>query len=108
MGRTNKLRRYFFWSHFEWDPSKAQSNLVKHNIAFDSAVSVFKDRDAISIFDDEHSANDDRWVTIGMDFETRTLVVVHTFIALDNDNCNVRVITARKATKNEQKIYTER
>jgi uncharacterized DUF497 family protein len=94
--------------NFEWDPSKAKSNLVKHKIAFDSAVSVFKDRDAISIFDDEHSANEDRWVTIGMDFETRTLVVVHTFIALDKNNCTIRVISARKATKNEQKIYTER
>jgi uncharacterized DUF497 family protein len=80
---------------------------VKHKIDFDSAVSVFKDKDAISLFDDEHSENEDRWVTIGMDFETRTLVVVHTFIALDKDNCNVGVISARKATKNEQKIYTE-
>lgn len=91
--------------NFEWDPSKAKSNLMKHKIAFDSAVSIFKDKDTISIFDDEHSENEDRWVMIGMDFETRTLVVVHTFIALDKDNCNVRVISARKATKNEQKIY---
>lgn len=93
--------------NFEWDSNKAKSNLVKHKIAFDSAVSIFKDKDAISIFDDEHSKNEDRWVTIGMDFETRTLVVVHTFIALDQDNCKIRVISARKATKNEQKIYTE-
>ncbi|MDD4854284.1 MAG: BrnT family toxin [Sulfuricurvum sp.] len=93
--------------NFEWDSSKAKSNVVKHKIDFDSAVSVFKDKDAISIFDDEHSENEDRWVTIGMDCKTRRLVVVHTFIALDKDNCNVRVISARKATKNEQKIYME-
>jgi hypothetical protein len=93
--------------NFEWDPNKAKSNFVKHKIAFECAVTVFKDKNAISIFDDEHSEYEDRWVTIGMDFETRTLVVVHTFIALDKDHCNVRVISARKATKNEQKIYTE-
>lgn len=91
--------------NFEWDPNKAKSYLVKHRIDFDSAVSVFKDKNAISIFDDEHSENEERWVTIGMDLETRTLVVVHTFITLDETNCNIRIISARKATKNEQKLY---
>ena len=93
--------------NFEWDPNKAKSNGVKHKIDFDRAVSVFKDKNAISIYDDEHSEREDRWVTIGMDYETRTLVVVHTFISIDENNCNIRIISARKAAKNEQKIYEE-
>lgn len=93
--------------NFEWDPNKAKSNLVKHKIDFDSAVSIFKDKNAISIFDDEHSENEERWVTIGMDFETRTLVVVHTFIVMDKNDYSIRIISARKATKNEQKLYME-
>ncbi len=93
--------------NFEWDPNKAKTNSIKHKIDFDRAVSVFKDTNAISIYDDEHSESEDRWVTIGMDYETRTLVVVHTFMSIDENNCNIRIISARKATKNEQKIYTE-
>jgi len=91
--------------NFEWDLSKAKSNFVKHKIRFEMATAVFRDENAITIFDDSHSENEDRWVTIGMDSETRTLVVVHTFIELDKQNCNIRIISARKATKNEQKIY---
>lgn len=93
--------------NFEWDPNKAISNSVKHKIDFESAASVFKDKNAISIYDDEHSEDEDRWITIGMDYETRTLVVVHTFVSINDNDCNIRVISARKATKNEQKIYLE-
>ena len=74
---------------------------------FESAVSVFKDKNAISIFDEKHSENEDRWITIGLDIETRTLVVIHTFISVDQNNCKVRMISARKATKIEEKIYKE-
>jgi uncharacterized DUF497 family protein len=93
--------------NFEWDPNKAKTNLSKHKINFESAVSVFKDKNAISIFDEKHSQHEDRWITIGLDVETRTLVVIHTFISVDKDNCNVRMISARKATKIEEKIYKE-
>jgi len=93
--------------NFEWDPNKAKSNILKHKISFENATSVFKDKNMISIFDEKHSINEDRWITIGLDKETRTLVVIHTFISLDNDNCNIRIISARKATKNEIKIYKE-
>lgn len=93
--------------NFEWDPNKAKSNSAKHNIDFECAVFVFKDKNAISIYDEEHSESEDRWVTIGMDCETRTLVVVHTFVSIEANSCNIRIISARKATKNEQKIYRE-
>ncbi|MEA3289240.1 MAG: BrnT family toxin [Campylobacterota bacterium] len=91
--------------NFEWDPNKAKSNILKHQISFEDAASIFKDENAISIFDEDHSDSEDRWITIGMDIKTRTLVVVHTFISLDKNNCNIRIISARKATKNEQKEY---
>jgi len=93
--------------NFEWDPNKAKTNFSKHKINFESAVSVFKDKNAISIFDEKHSQHEDRWITIGLDVETRTLVVIHTFISVDKDNCNIRMISARKATKIEEKIYKE-
>lgn len=93
--------------NFEWDPNKAKSNIEKHKISFEDATSVFKDENAISIFDEEHSSNEERWITIGMDIKTRTLVVVHTFVTLNKSSCNIRIISARKATKNEQKYYKE-
>jgi len=91
--------------NFEWDINKAHTNLSKHKISFESASSVFRDKQAISIADEEHSEEEERWLTIGMDEVTRTLVVIHTYISIDKNNCNIRIISARKATKNEQKIY---
>jgi uncharacterized DUF497 family protein len=92
---------------FEWDYKKAKTNLLKHKIGFEDATSVFKDENMISIFDEEHSTNEERWITIGMDLKTRTLVVVHTFVSIDKDNTKIRIISARKATKKEQKAYWE-
>ena len=93
--------------NFEWDPNKAKINLSKHRVSFEQATSVFRDKNAISIFDDEHSEDEDRWITIGMDYHTKVLVVVHTHILIDQDNCNIRIISARKATKKEQEVYME-
>ena len=93
--------------NFEWDPNKAKSNILKHKINFEDAISVFKDENAISIFDKEHSLNEDRWITIGLDKKTKILVVIHTFIILDKNNCNIRIISARKATNKEAKLYQE-
>jgi len=93
--------------HFEWDWEKAKSNLTKHKITFKDATSVFRDENAISISDEEHSEEEERWITIGLDSATRTLIVIHTFMSIDEDNCSIRMISARKATKHEQKIYKE-
>ena len=60
---------------FEWDYKKAKTNILKHQISFEDATSVFKDENMISIYDEKHSDNEDRWITIGMDLKTRTLVV---------------------------------
>ncbi len=61
----------------------------------------------LSIFDNKHSQNEDRWITIGMDLKTRTLVVIHTFVSIDNETTKIRIISARRATKKEQKMYLE-
>ena len=92
---------------FEWDFNKAKTNLSKHKISFEDATSVFKDKRAISLFDEKHSDSEERWITIGMDSITRTLVVIHTFISIDKEHTNIRIISARKATKKEQQIYKE-
>ena len=92
---------------FEWDFNKAKININKHKISFEDATTVFKDKNMISIFDEKHSEYEDRWITIGMDSNTRTLVVVHTFVSIDNDKTKIRIISARRATKNEEKVYCE-
>ncbi|MBL0708145.1 MAG: BrnT family toxin [Sulfurimonas sp.] len=91
--------------NFEWDSNKAKSNIIKHKISFEDATYVFKDKNAISVFDDKHSSYEDRWITIGLDRRTKTLVVVHTFIFIDKNNSNIRIISVRKATKKEIEIY---
>ena len=92
---------------FEWDYNKAKTNILKHQKNLEDATSVFKDKNMLSIFDDKHSQNEDRWITIGMDLKIRTLVVVHTFVSIDNETIKIRIISARRATKKEQKMYLE-
>ncbi len=85
---------------FEWDDEKAASNLRKHGIAFDEAVTVFGDAAALTFADTDHSDSEDRSRTYGLSNRGRLLVVVHT--ARRN---NVRVMSARKATRYEKGIY---
>ena len=92
---------------FEWDYNKAKTNILKHQVSFEDATSVFKDKNMLSIFDNKHSQNEERWITIGMDLKTRTLVIIHTFVSIDNETTKIRIISARRATKKEQKMYLE-
>ena len=93
--------------NFEWDPQKAASNRQKHGISFELAASVFKDPKAVSIFDEDHSGGEDRWITIGMTATGAILVVNHTFATAGEDTVVIRLISGRKATKSEQKQYAE-
>ena len=93
--------------YFEWDPQKAKINLKKHKVSFERACTVFKDPNALSIYDEEHSEEEERWITLGMDINGTLLVVVHTFEQLDENTCKIRIISARKATKKEIKQYNE-
>ena len=93
--------------NFEWDPNKTKINKTKHKVSFELAGTVFKDPRAISIYDDEHSGGEDRWITLGLALNGSLIAVHHTFEQIDKDNVTIRIISSRKATKNEQKEYTE-
>ena len=85
---------------YQWDPNKAKSNDKKHGVKFADAVGVFEDENAITV-EDEHES-ESRFITIGRDFLRRILVVVYTFRGVV-----IRIISARKATAREKKIYEE-
>ena len=93
---------------FDWDPRKAQANIQKHRgISFERATTVFRDRNLLSIFDDEHSDNEDRWITLGVDSSGSLLIVIHTFDQPAPDLTVVRIISARKANQQETQQYQE-
>ena len=94
--------------NFEWDPAKAKANLRKHKISFERGSQVFLDPFMVSIEDEEHSEEEERWLTLGRDKNSVLLVVNHTFREIDQDNCNIRLISARKATMRESKQYSTR
>jgi uncharacterized protein len=85
----------------EWDPNKNKLNIKKHKISFEEASLVFADPNALSIFDEKHSEREDRWITIGAVTSGNLLVVIHT----DSLKNAIRIISARKATKNESSQY---
>ena len=85
---------------FEWDTQKAKSNEQKHGITFDEASTVFEDFLSLTIHDPLHSENEERFTLIGISHKNRILIVVHT-----ERGDNIRIISARKATKNERSYY---
>jgi uncharacterized DUF497 family protein len=87
---------------FEWDPQKAKKNLKKHGVSFEEASTIFDDPNFISFLDDEHSEDEERQITIGMSNRVRLLMAAHT-----ERKRLIRIISARKATKNEEKFYNE-
>jgi len=92
---------------FEWDIEKDLINKRKHGISFEQASYVFADPFALSEFDLSHSEDEDRWILLGRSLNQALLVVVHKYINDANIEI-VRIISARKATNNEQKTYNER
>ncbi len=82
----------------EWDSKKAISNLKKHGVYFADAVTILEDERAITITEDY--PDEERFITIGMDFFSRILVVVYTWREI-----RIRIISARKATAKEIKQY---
>ena len=87
---------------FVWDGTKAESNLKKHKISFEEAQTVFSDPNARMIYDPEHSGKEDRFIILGISSGLRVLVVCHCYT---EDDMVIRIISARKANKNEQKQY---
>ena len=88
---------------FEWNPAKAKANLKKHGVAFEEAATVFFDDRAIEFYDESHSDWEDRMLLLGLSTNLRLLLVCHCYRESDSV---IRIISARKATKNEAKLYS--
>ena len=84
---------------YEWDEHKAASNVGKHGIDFADAATALEDEAAVTIADE--FADEARLITIGMDALGRLLVVVYTW----RDEKTIRLISARRATRQERKQY---
>lgn len=86
---------------FDWDPRKDAANRKKHDVSFDEAKTVFTDEFARLIADPDHSADEDRFILLGTSIHSRLLVVCHCM----RDGETIRIISARKADKQERKAY---
>jgi len=89
---------------FDWDAAKEAANRRKHGVSFEEARSAFLDGNAKVIDDPNHSADEDRYVLLGLSHRLRVLVVCHTYRKNDEE---IRIISARKASKREQSQYME-
>jgi len=92
--------------NFEWDPVKAASNLKKHGVRFEEATEIFIDPLQLSI-PDEAGEEEDRWITLGHTKAHKLRLVVHTFMLYHDQQITIRIISARRATRHEQKQYKE-
>ncbi len=86
---------------FEWNQSKARSNLKKHGVSFEEAQSVFYDEHAVQFFDPESSSQEERFLMLGVSENSRILLVCH----CEKEGEVIRIISARKATSKERKHY---
>ena len=87
---------------FEWDAVKAAANLKKHHVSFEEAKSIFFDEFGVQFFDEAHSANEDRFLMLGMSSTASLLLVCH----CERDHgATIRIISARKATQRESAFY---
>ena len=93
--------------HFDWDPVKARGNLADHKVSFQLATTVFRDPLAITVYDEEHSEDEERWATLGQAENGQYLVVIHTFQQTNPNDANIRLISAREATRREIRDYEE-
>ena len=76
---------------FDWDPVKERANIRKHHVSFRQAVTAFRDPNQLSIYDEEHSEDEDRWITLGFDSAGILRVVVHTFEQVEEALCRIRI-----------------
>ena len=87
---------------FDWDLTKAATNSKKHGITFEQARTVFFDEFALQFFDNDHSAEEERFLLLGLSSDAKLLLVCH----CEREHGDViRIISARKATKREAAYY---
>jgi uncharacterized protein len=87
---------------FEWDSKKATENLAKHGVSFEEAATVFRDPLSATGSDPDHSFDEARFITFGLSTPGRLLVVAHS----EHDD-TIRIISARRVTPRERRIYEE-
>ena len=87
---------------FNWDDRKESVNIKKHGISFEEARTAFFDEHALQFFDPDHSDDEDRFILLGLSIRLRALVVCH---CLRENESVIRIISARKADKEEEKEY---
>lgn len=87
---------------FEWDLKKAGLNERRHHVTFEEAATVFGDPLAITFADPDHSIGEQRYITFGLSLHKRPLVVSHT-----DRGERIRIISARRMTRKEKRIYEE-
>jgi len=88
----------------EWDKKKEKANIKKHGISFEEARTSFYDENAIQFYDPDHSEDEDRFILLGTSYKLNTLVICHCF---REEETVVRIISARKADKDEVKSYLD-
>ena len=86
---------------FEWDGQKNRANIIKHGISFEEAATVFYDPAGVLFDDPDHSAEEERFLIIGMSETLNLLIVSH---CIRNGDA-IRIISARKANKKECTVY---
>ncbi len=87
---------------FIWDPGKAASNLRRRGISFHEAATVFSDLLSTTVYDPDHSVEENRYITVGISYRARMLMVAHT-----EQNDHVRIISVRELTRRERRQYEE-
>lgn len=87
---------------FEWDNKKSKTNKRKHGVSFEEARTAFYDENAIQYFDPDHSDEEDRFILLGLSYKLKVVVVCHCFRETDSV---IRIISARKADKDEEYEY---
>ncbi len=87
---------------FTWDERKDHENQRRHGVSFEEASTAFADANARLMSDPDHSQNEDRFILLGFSAKMRTLVVAHVYRQQGKE---IRIVSARKATKNERKQY---
>ncbi len=89
--------------NFEWDENKANANLKKHKISFEEAKTIFNDPFLMTFPDPYHSSIEKRYINLGCSSKGRILIVIHT-----ERGANIRLISCRKATPSERRVYEEK
>jgi uncharacterized protein len=96
-----------FSLEIEWDAKKAGENVRKHGVSFAVAATVLRDPLSLTVFDAEHSGDEERWITIGRAANGQLLLVVHTWADTGGSSAQARIISAREAKYSERQCYEE-